>query len=77
MSYGTFSKLGPNTTSFVPSSIPVTSTPVRKSTPYLALSSTADRHSSFEASVTRALLSLVLHEQLVSNPIITLRKRRS
>ena len=48
------------TTSLVPNSTPVTSTPWRKLTPYFARSSAVDRHSSFDASVTRALLSFVL-----------------
>lgn len=54
------------TAALFPKSIAVTSVPVRKTTPYLACSSARERHSSFEASVTSALLSFVLVDHGVS-----------
>lgn len=47
-------------TSFSPGLTAVTSTPVRKPTPYFALSSADERHSIFAGSVMSALLSFVL-----------------
>ena len=57
--YGTRSPPEPTTTVLFAWSIEVTSVPVRRTTPYFFLSSSALRHSSLDGSVTRALLSFV------------------
>ena len=68
VSYGTRSWLAPTMTSFVDKSTPETSVPVRRLIPYLDRSSAAGRHSSFDGSVTRALLNLVLHSLTLNQP---------